>query len=900
MKKGLYILAFGILATLSACNSDIKESFYLNELAIDTENCYAEGSFVQGVLLSEQNRIRVPYEGAEGGSAVFSAPKENGMSIPEQTCELSDGKGEVLLTVDGTPLRCESTFLQLNISYNGKKYLSSVEITVLEDQDPSGVIVFTMKDATISCLTSAVEIPFTVTPTMASVTETSEQIDGLRVLVTSNPDTGEGVVTLNPAENFLGGKLSLTASFGARQAQVKTISLSAFAAGDGTKASPYEVSSAAEMGKIQYGLTSFFRLKNDIDLSDGWTPVGSSSSPFTGGIDGGSHKVKIAIDRPTEDYVAFVSYAGKGAEIKNLTLEGSVKGRNYVSAAAAFSAEALGGVDAGAVSVEGNNHVAALVASGEGKDENVIEFSEVPQYVNIPMGASTYSESLGVTTKGVTVSFAAGETGTDWSYDADKGEFTVTRLTSFKGGEVSFTVSLGSNVKATSRAFSVTSKNMYEGGSGTADDPYVVADADQFTATLHSYPSSCVKLSTDIILTAWETISEFSGTLDGGSHSVSGLCAPFAELLSGEVKNIRLKAIDITAGTGNCGAIANNLSGKVTSVGVQGKLSAPTKAASGDTGLSPVAGQALGTAVIDNCYVDVETNIVGTNFAFGGLVGVIKETNNVTMSNSTIDGKVTSSQNITKVGGVLGRKTNKNQTSQDKITGCLVNTEFALTGTGSNMVGGIFGALQGATVSGDYVGGVTVEKSAFMGKVSAGNAVGGIGGVCCSVRDCYVGGSVQATSVTSSSTAAAAGVSSAVKGDVARCVVAGARVTGGPKGTSFTAGVVNVKNGNTPKTTGCYVLNTVIETSGFAIYGTASTNITASDNYRWNVTYSTEPSAYVPQTTDTYGQDGTEKQLTEADLTALGYDFTSVWKWDSAASAPVLRSVGCADSVIIK
>ena len=438
-------------------------------------------------------------------------------------------------------------------------------------------------------------------------------------------------------------------------------------------------------------------------------------------------------------------------------------------------------------------------------------------------------------------------------------------------------------------------------GTGTAADPYIVSDADQFTSTVSGHPDSCIKLASDISLTSWTSVAEFSGTLDGDSHSVSGLCAPFAELLSGEVKNIKFKDIDIAAGTGNCGAIANKLSGKVNSVAVQGKLSAPTKATSGDTGLSPVAGQAIESAVIDNCYVNVETTIVGGNFAFGGLVGVIKETGNITMSNSTIDGKVSSSQHITKIGGVLGRKTNSNQTSKDIITGCLVNMEIAITGTGSNMVGGIFGALQGSTVSGGYVGGLTIEKSAFMGSVSAGNAVGGIGGVCCSVRDCYVGGKVQATSVTSGSTAAAAGVAAAVKGDVTRCVVAGARVTGGPKGTTtYTAGVASVQNGNTPNTTYCYVLNTVIETSSFAIYGTATNKIKASDNYRWNVTYSTEPSAYVPKDTDTYGQDGTEKQMTQADLTALGYDFTSVWKWDSEASAPVLRSVGCADSVIIK
>ena len=176
--------------------------------------------------------------------------------------------------------------------------------------------------------------------------------------------------------------------------------------------------------------------------------------------------------------------------------------------------------------------------------------------------------------------------------------------------------------------------------------------------------------------------------------------------------------------------------------------------------------------------------------------------------------------------------------------------------------------------------------------------MGGIGGVCCSVRDCYVGGSVQAISVSSSSTAAAAGISAAVKGDVERCVVCGARVTGGPKGTSYTAGIVNVKNGNTPKTTGCAVIATTIQTGGFAIYGTAAGDITATSNYRWNVSYA-DASAYVALDTDTYGQDGVEQEPTQALFESLGYDFASVWTWDAAASAPKLQKTGCDDAVKI-
>ena len=102
-----------------------------------------------------------------------------------------------------------------------------------------------------------------------------------------------------------------------------------------------------------------------------------------------------------------------------------------------------------------------------------------------------------------------------------------------------------------------------------------------------------------------------------------------------------------------------------------------------------------------------------SNFATGGLVGVIKASNGVTMSDSTVEGSISGTISGTKLGGILGRKTNTNQNSKDIIKGCLVTAEVKMSGEGSNMIGGIFGALQGSTVSGDYVGGITIEKSAF-------------------------------------------------------------------------------------------------------------------------------------------------------------------------------------------
>lgn len=464
LKKLLYTIC-GVLL-VAGCSDDDTSSYYVDELVIDTANCYAEGSYVQGAATNDLCRVRIPYENGRGGTARISAPETNGLRIDEQQVEIASGAGEAVVAVTGMPLLLETSFLQLNVEYQGQTYLSSVEIAVLEDADPTGAITFEIDQTPLMNLTEARSIAFTVDPTMASVVESGTTPDGLRVQITSDPATGAGSVTLTPTAGFLGGEVELSATFGARTPQVRTIRVSAFAAGDGSEESPYEVSSADGLARMAYGLDACFRLAADITLDTEWTPVGSSESPFTG-------------------------------------------------------------------------------------------------------------------------------------------------------------------------------------------------------------------------------------------------------------------------------------------------------------------------------------------------------------------------------------------------------------------------------------------------TVSGGNAVGGIGGVCCSVRDCYVSGSVQATNVSSSSTAAAAGISAAAKGDVERCVVSGVRITGSPKGSSATAGIINVKNGNAPKTTRCAVLSTTIQAGGFAIYGTASADITATENYRWNVLYADE-TPYTPLAEDPYGQDGVEQEPSQTFFEGLGYDFTSVWEWDTAASAPKLQHVGCDETIKIQ
>jgi len=87
-------------------------------------------------------------------------------------------------------------------------------------------------------------------------------------------------------------------------------------------------------------------LMKDLDLTDfisenypteGWTPIGVETTPFKGVFDGNSHKISgVWIKKSTINYVGFFGYVS-GATIKNLSLEISVNGVNYVGALAGYA-----------------------------------------------------------------------------------------------------------------------------------------------------------------------------------------------------------------------------------------------------------------------------------------------------------------------------------------------------------------------------------------------------------------------------------------------------------------------------------------------------------------------------------------------------------------------------------
>lgn len=83
-----------------------------------------------------------------------------------------------------------------------------------------------------------------------------------------------------------------------------------------------DISDAAGLAAIANNLSGSYRLTADITLTGSWTPLGSSTTPFTGTLDGNGHVIKgLTInDSGTAERGLFVE-TGSGATISNLGIE---------------------------------------------------------------------------------------------------------------------------------------------------------------------------------------------------------------------------------------------------------------------------------------------------------------------------------------------------------------------------------------------------------------------------------------------------------------------------------------------------------------------------------------------------------------------------------------------------
>lgn len=148
-------------------------------------------------------------------------------------------------------------------------------------------------------------------------------------------------------------------------------------------------------------------------------------------------------------------------------------------------------------------------------------------------------------------------------------------------------------------------------GTGTASDPYLVSNEDEFKL-ICDFPSSHFKLTQNIVLTDdFNTVNQFSGTIDGDGYIVVGLNS--GELIytnEGTIKNLIVEVKEITS------AFIRINSGTIENTGI---IDGTVTTRTGNAGTFVMTND----GIIKNCFSTTQLTVAGmySSASVGGFVG---------------------------------------------------------------------------------------------------------------------------------------------------------------------------------------------------------------------------------------------------------------------------------------
>ena len=192
-------------------------------------------------------------------------------------------------------------------------------------------------------------------------------------------------------------------------------------------------------------------------------------------------------------------------------------------------------------------------------------------------------------------------------------------------------------------------------GDGTTAKPYLISSADDFDL-IRKNSTKVFKLLNDIDLSEvsnFQTISNFSGTLDGNGFTIKNLTlnnqSSFISTLSskGVVKNLNFENITITNRNASHTGIFGTVSGQLENIGIKsGKISNQASDNGQYLGTGALAGVLSRGGIIRDCYSSAN---VTQGINVGGLIGLNQ---NGTIQDCYVNGVVSSGKKSN--GAVVG------------------------------------------------------------------------------------------------------------------------------------------------------------------------------------------------------------------------------------------------------
>ena len=159
--------------------------------------------------------------------------------------------------------------------------------------------------------------------------------------------------------------------------------------GSGTENDPFLITNPIHLNQLRNFLNQsgvYFKMMADVDLTEflrdespslGWQPVGTSSAPFKGILDGnGKHISGLWINRPNADNIALFA-VGSSALIKNLTLKNvSIEGKDNVGALIGSGSSTINNCIISG-NIKGNKNVGGYAGDGKHSIADVVSYAEI-------------------------------------------------------------------------------------------------------------------------------------------------------------------------------------------------------------------------------------------------------------------------------------------------------------------------------------------------------------------------------------------------------------------------------------------------------------------------------------------------------------------------------------------
>ena len=326
----------------------------------------------------------------------------------------------------------------------------------------------------------------------------------------------------------------------------------------------------------------------------------------------------------------------------------------------------------------------------------------------------------------------------------------------------------------------------FAGGTGTAEDPYQIANGAQLAYLASSVNSGETYEQKNFVLTAnidlnglpWTPIANsfsdallggsdyrvFAGNFDGNGYTISNVSigsetAPLeADVLGlfgateGKISNLNLDTVSICgiakiasigAVVGFAGGLVGYSGGSIENCHVTGltmDMSAPSNVYAAAYWVGGLVGALDGTQLINECSVSGSITEKAGKGSIGGLIGELGKAAKITYSRSNVTVNVKAdSRGGADVGGFIGKGNGKTD-AETVIRNCYATGKV----TGGAYTGGFAGGLWGLNIKNCYATGNVSQAAAamasFVGTDASDSAYYG------SITNCFTTGSVTGSS----------------------------------------------------------------------------------------------------------------------------------------------------------